>query len=221
MDDLKIEEIEDYTVKEDYKFKIVIVGDTGVGKTGLVRRFIQNTFSKNTKATVGVEFISNSYKINNKILKIEIWDTAGQERYRSLTSSYYKGAKGAMIVYDVTNKISFENIDKWYNDMKDATEKDITLLIIGNKTDLSDKIVVSSEVSKDKAFTLNLPVMETSALNASNVKEAFYLLIKEIYRNYRKYHKKEEESISKNIHKSLDYGIQLNTDKKKRKKKCC
>ena len=220
MDDLTIEETEDLTQKEDYKFKIVIVGDTGVGKTGLVRRFIQNTFSKNTKATVGVEFISNNYKINNKIIKIEIWDTAGQERYRSLTSSYYKGAKGAMIVYDVTNKTSFENIDKWYTDMKDATEKDITVLMIGNKTDLTDKIVISSQVSKDKAFTLNIPVLETSALNASNVKEAFYLLIKEVYTNFNKNQKKEEGSSSKNIKKSLDSGIQLNTGKKK-KKKCC
>ena len=110
--EITIEELDSQEEKEDYKIKIVVIGDSGVGKTNLIKRFISGTFDENTKATVGVEFISKSYKINKHIFKIELWDTAGEERYKSITSVYYKGSKGAFIVYDVTSKSSFDNIGK-------------------------------------------------------------------------------------------------------------
>ena len=117
-------------MKEEYKFKIIIVGDTGVGKTNLVKRFVQNTFSLNTQATVGVEFFSNNYFINDKLFKIEIWDTAGQERYKSITASYYKGAAGAILVYDVTSLSTFNNIERWLKEIKECASKDIKILMV-------------------------------------------------------------------------------------------
>ena len=211
-----IEEVESSEVKEDYKFKVVVIGDSGVGKTNLIKRFITNTFSDNSKATVGVEFITKSYKINNQIFKIELWDTAGQERYKSITAVYYKGAKGALLVYDTTSKMSFNDIDKWLAEIKDKTSNDIKLMIIGNKIDLKEFREVTNEQATEKAKTLGIPIMETSALDATNVKEAFNDLIKEMYRDLRNKIKNSGGDINKN-----KGGIDLNTNGEKKKSKCC
>ena len=214
--DININECLDQNIKEEEKFKVVVVGDSGVGKTNLIKRFISNEFSLDSKATVGVEFISKNYNINNKIIKIEIWDTAGQERYKSITSAYYKGAKGAMIVYDVTNQTSFNNIDKWYFEIKEKASKNINLILIGNKTDLNK--VICSEDAINKAKSLNIPVMETSANNSSNVKEAFYDLIKEMYKSVLKLKEKFEQKENRK-----EEGIKINIEENniKKKKKCC
>ena len=214
-----IEEAESNSQKENYKFKVVVVGDSGVGKTNLIKRFINNEFKSDSKATVGVEILSKNFIINNEIFKIEIWDTAGQERYKSITTAYYKGAKGAMIIYDVTNQNSFNNVDKWFNEIKDKASKNINLIMIGNKTDLDDKKVVSSEDSLDKAKNFDIPVMETSALNASNVKEAFYLILKEMYKSVKSMMQENEKKDGVDT-----AGVQLDTNnenKGKKKKKCC
>ena len=211
-----IEEVESSEVKEDYKFKVVVIGDSGVGKTNLIKRFITNTFSDNSKATVGVEFITKSYKINNQIFKIELWDTAGQERYKSITAVYYKGAKGALLVYDTTSKMSFNDIDKWLAEIKDKTSNDIKLMIIGNKIDLKEFREVTNEQATEKAKTLGIPIMETSALDATNVKEAFNDLIKEMYKDLRNKIKNSGGDINKN-----KGGIDLNTNGEKKKSKCC
>ena len=212
MDNIKLEEITSQ-IKEDFKFKIVIIGDSGVGKTNLLKSFVSNTFDQNSKATVGVEFIIKSYKINNHIFKIELWDTAGQERYKSITSIYYKGAKGALIVYDITSKSSFDNIDKWLCEIRDKTSKDIKLMIIGNKIDLKELREVNDEEALNKATILGIPLMETSALDSTNVKEAFNDLLKEIYKDMKK-----------NKSLGIDYGtkngIDLDTNEK-RKSACC
>ena len=185
-EEITIEEVNSQEVKEDFKLKIVVVGDSGVGKTNLIHRFISNSFSESSKATVGVEFSSKSYKINEHIFKIELWDTAGQERYKSITAVYYKGAKGALIVYDTTSKESFNNIDKWMEEIKDKTSNDIKLMIIGNKIDLKEFREVDIEEGINKAKTFGLPIMETSALDSTNVKEAFNDLLKEIYKDMAK-----------------------------------
>ena len=185
MTDISIEEVKSGEVKEDYKLKIVVVGDSGVGKTNLIKRFVSNSFSANSKATVGVEFLSKTYKIEDLVFKIELWDTAGQERYKSITAAYYKGAKGALIVYDVTSKPSFENVDKWMNEIKEKSSKDLKLMIIGNKIDLVDGRQVTSEEGLEKAKVLDVPLMETSALDSTNVKEAFNDLLKEMYKEIK------------------------------------
>ena len=215
-DAIKIEEVtaED---REDYKLKIVIVGDSGVGKTNLIRRFVTNEFKLNSKATVGVELSSKSYKINDKIFKIEMWDTAGQERYKSMTAAYYKGAKGALIVYDTTNAQSFENVDKWLTEIKEKSSKDIKLIIIGNKVDLKDSKAVSTDQALSRAKELGVPMMETSALDATNVKEAFYDLLKEMYLEVSKtLEYVENQNLAKN-----NNGLQLDTNETKKKKSCC
>jgi small GTP-binding protein len=217
LDKITIKEAEASFLKEEYKFKIVIVGDSGVGKTNLVKRFIQNTFSSNTLATVGVEFFSNNYYINDKLCKIEMWDTAGQERYKSMTSAYYKGAMGAILVYDVTNQVSFNNIERWYNEIRDFSSKDIQIIMVGNKTDLQDKIIITNEMSQNKSADLEIPVVETSALNASNVKEAFHLLIKEIYKEMMR--KKDLNKDNSEINNNA-YNI-ISTNFEPKQKSCC
>ena len=215
-DDIKIEDVNSGEVKEDYKLKVVVVGDSGVGKTNLIKRFVSNTYNPNTKATVGVEFLSKSYKINDQVFKIEIWDTAGQERYKSITAAYYKGAKGALIVYDITQKDTFENINKWMSEVRDKSTKDLKILIVGNKTDLVDERQVSTEEALSKAKELESPVMEASALDGSNVKAAFYDLLKEMYKEI----KKKIEIVESQNTGGKD-GVQLNTNEEKEKKGCC
>ena len=215
-DDINIEEVASSDVKEDYKLKVVVVGDSGVGKTNLIKRFVTNTFSANSKATVGVEFISKSYRINDQVFKIEIWDTAGQERYKSITAAYYKGAKGALIVYDTTQKTSFENIDKWMSEIKEKSSKDMKLMIIGNKIDLKDERQVETDEALAKAQILEAPIMETSALDATNVKEAFYDLLKEMYKEVKK-----KLDVVESQAESGNDGIQLETNDESQKKGCC
>ena len=213
-EDIVIEDVESRDVKEDYKLKLVVVGDSGVGKTNLIKRFANNTFNSNSKATVGVEFLSKSFKINNTVFKIEIWDTAGQERYKSITAAYYKGAKGALVVYDITSKISFENIDKWMLEIKEKSSKDLKLMIIGNKCDLKDGRQVSNEEAMRKAKDTGIALMETSALDSTNVKEAFHDLLKEMYIEISAKITQMEQTLNENKE-----ALQIETNDKK--KGCC
>ena len=158
--------------------------------------------------------MTKSYKINKHIFKIELWDTAGQERYKSITAVYYKGAKGALIVYDTTSKPSFDDIDKWLNEIRDKSSNDIKLMIIGNKIDLKDFREVPNELAMNKAKELGIPLMETSALDATNVKEAFCDLLKEIYKDLKSKNKNFEDTLEN------QEGIDLDTNSKK-KSGCC
>ena len=209
--------------EEDYDkiFKIVIIGDSGVGKTNLISRYLKNDFKPETKATIGVEFNDKKYEYKNKKIKIQIWDTAGQERYRSLTSMYYKGAKGAILVYDITSKNSFENIDKWLIEMKKTADENIKIILIGNKCDLIEKREVKEDDGKIKAKDLNVPFMETSALNCINVEKAFNFLIEEIANleiNLDEEFDFEDFKDEKNVN-----NINLNDNEKKnqKNKNCC
>ena len=147
------------TIKsEDYYdliFKTVIIGDSGVGKSNLLSRYLNDIFCDDQKATIGVEFGSKKLTIEGKTIKAQIWDTAGQERYRSITNAYYKGAKGAFIVFDITCYKSFESVDKWYRELKAEGDLNIFILLIGNKSDLDDDRKVSNEEAKLKAEGLS------------------------------------------------------------------
>ena len=213
-EEIKIEEPTSPDIKEEYKLKVVVVGDSGVGKTNLIKRFASDTFSYDSKATVGVEFISKSYIINKKVFKIEIWDTAGQERYKAITSAYYKGAKGCLIVYDTTSQLTFNNIDKWMSEIREKALTNIKVMIVGNKIDLKDKRIVPIEEAMKKSQELQAPIMETSAYDATNVKEAFYDLIREMYKEVKKNLDIVEESEN-------NEGIQLETSQEEKKKGCC
>ena len=214
---LTVEELSpgDYE-QEDYKIKIIVVGDSGVGKTNLINRFASDKFDTNSKATIGVEFVYKTLKINKEVIKVEVWDTAGQERYRAITSSYYKGAKGAIIVYDITNEDSFNNVESWMNEVTKKGKTDMQFLLVGNKKDLINDRKVTEQKGIDKAKELNMNLFEASALEKTNVNEAFNYLVKEIYLNIRK-----EKNINTNNDEKIGQGgIALNTNKKKRKK-CC
>ena len=129
----------------DLIFKIVLIGDSGVGKTNILSRYINNEFSLATQSTVGVEFGSKIIKKNGKVIKLQIWDTAGQERYKSITSAYYKGSRGAFVVYDITRKTTYDNIDKWIGELKTNGSEDVLIMLVGNKSDLEEKREVITE----------------------------------------------------------------------------
>jgi small GTP-binding protein len=171
----------DLDIEYDYLYKLILVGDSYVGKTNILSKYIKNEFNQNTKSTVGVEFGTKILKIEDKIIKAQIWDTAGQERYKSITSTYYKGAKGAFIVYDITNRLSFESVDKWIQDLNLNSDKNITLLLIGNKIDLEDKRDVTKEEGEEKAKSFGLAFLETSALTGENIDKVFDHMLKEVY----------------------------------------
>ena len=181
--ELKIEELTKSDITEDLFFKIVVVGDCAVGKSNILSRYINNQFSKESKSTIGVELSSKCFKIDNKVIKINIWDTAGQERFTSITSAYYKGAKGALIVYDITRQDTFDNIDKWLRELRLKINVDIKVFVLGNKSDLSLLRQVDYEEAKRKAEKLKVKLYETSALDSKNINEAFKSLIIDIYRS--------------------------------------
>ena len=209
-DDITIEEITSpitENIKEDLKLKLILLGDSGVGKTNLISRYISNNFDENTRATIGVEFFCKNFRINKKrTIKVEIWDTAGQERYKAITSVYYKGAKGAFIVYDITSRKTFENIDKWIGEIKERTTDDVKLIIIGNKTDLNNEREIKSEEALIKYQDMDIPLIETSALEDTNVNEAFINLIKIVYKDIARKEIEEKKSISDN---KISQGIDL------------
>jgi Ras-related protein Rab-11A len=134
----------------------VLIGDSATGKSNILNRYTKDQFSLNTKSTVGVEFGAKSLTFKEQIIKAQIWDTAGQERYKSVTNAYYKNAKGAFIVYDITNKQSFENVDSWLTELKAKADNDVVIFLIGNKIDLESYRVVSEIDGKQKADKLGI-----------------------------------------------------------------
>ncbi|XP_021724044.1 ras-related protein RABA4d-like [Chenopodium quinoa] len=176
----------DFNQKIDYVFKVVLIGDSAVGKSQLLARFARNEFSVDSKATIGVEFQTKTLVIDQKIVKAQIWDTAGQERYRAVTSAYYRGAVGAMLVYDMTKRQSFDHIARWLDELRGHADKNIVIMLIGNKCDLASLRAVPVEDAKEFAERENLFFMETSALDSTNVETAFLTVLTEIYRTVSK-----------------------------------
>ncbi|KAK9451958.1 ras family-domain-containing protein [Limtongia smithiae] len=166
----------------DYLFKAVLIGDSGVGKSNLLSRFTRNEFNLESKSTIGVEFATRSIEVDGKTIKAQIWDTAGQERYRAITNAYYRGAVGALLVYDITKNSTYENATRWLKELRDHADSNIVIMLVGNKSDLRQQRAVSTEEAEAFARENNLSFIETSALNASNVEEAFKTILTEIYR---------------------------------------
>ena len=198
----------DLDAEYDYLFKLILVGDSYVGKTNILSKYIKDEFNLNTKSTVGVEFGTKILKIEDKIIKAQIWDTAGQERYKSITSTYYKGAKGAFIVYDITNRLSFESVDKWIQDLNLNSDKNITLLLIGNKKDLADKREVTTEEGEEKAKSFGLAFLETSALTGENIDKVFDYILKEVFTKITIEKKNSGEIDYINIGKNIEINDQ-------------
>ncbi|CAN0890850.1 Ras-related protein RABA5a [Linum grandiflorum] len=166
---------------EDYLFKIVLIGDSAVGKSNLLARFARDEFYPNSKSTIGVEFQTQKMDINGKEVKAQIWDTAGQERFRAVTSAYYRGAVGALVVYDISRRQTFESVGRWLNELQTHSDMNVVTILVGNKSDLKDAREVPTSEGKALAETQGLFFMETSALDSSNVVSSFETVVKEIY----------------------------------------
>ncbi|KAF9437038.1 Ras- protein Rab-11A [Entomortierella beljakovae] len=166
----------------DYLFKVVLIGDSGVGKSNLVSRFTRNEFNLESKSTIGVEFTTRSIQVDSKTIKAQIWDTAGQERYRAITSAYYRGAVGALLVYDIAKHATYENVGRWLKELRDHADTNIVIMLVGNKSDLRHLRAVPTDEAKQFAAENGLSFIETSALDASNVELSFQRILTEIYR---------------------------------------
>ncbi|ORZ01347.1 ras family-domain-containing protein [Syncephalastrum racemosum] len=191
----------------DYLLKLVLIGDSGVGKSNLLSRFTTNEFNLESKSTIGVEFATKNIQIEQDTIKAQIWDTSGQERYRAITGAYYRGAVGALLVYDITRQQSFQNVQHWLKELRDHANQDIVIMLIGNKVDLSE---TSRAVSTDEGGALaeqeGFLFFETSALDSTNVDTAFETVFNRIYANLPK---KNKDTEGTNVGPSSGERIQL------------
>ncbi|XP_065833133.1 ras-related protein Rab-1A-like [Oscarella lobularis] len=160
----------------DYLFKLVLIGDSGVGKSCLLLRFVDDTFI----STIGVDFKIRTIDLDGKTIKLQIWDTAGQKRFETITSSYYRGAHGIIVVYDVTDQESFNNVNEWLRKIDRYAREGVNKLLVGNKCDLTTKKVVDYTTAKEYADQLGIPFLETSAKKATNIEQAFMTMAVEI-----------------------------------------
>ncbi|EAL47390.1 small GTPase Rab11B, putative [Entamoeba histolytica HM-1:IMSS-B] len=204
----------------DFLYKIVLVGESGVGKSNLLLRFTRNEFDPDKRSTIGVEFATRSINYCDKNIRAQIWDTAGQERYRAITNAYYRGALGALVVYDITKKTSFESVEKWLAELHENADKKVVQMVIGNKCDLSQTREVQTSEGEELAKKNNAFFFETSALDGSNVEEAFMTLLKKIYDDSSKSVDGEQSNTNeiKPATEPIDLGSQNN---KPEEKKCC
>ncbi|KAI5055573.1 hypothetical protein GOP47_0029094 [Adiantum capillus-veneris] len=195
------EEVVEYA--EEYLFKLVLIGDAAVGKSNLLSRYARNEFNPNSKATIGVEFHTQSMSLGGKEVKAQIWDTAGQERFRAVTSAYYRGAVGALIVYDITRRQTFENVSRWLEELRMHGEANVVIMLVGNKCDLEQARKVEVEEGQEVAETEHLFFLETSALDSTNACEAFECCIKEIFNSLSR------RVLSKDDQRSATHTINL------------
>jgi len=165
----------------DHLFKILLVGDSGVGKSSLLLRFTDDMFQETFISTIGVDFKIRNVNIEGKTVKMQIWDTAGQERFRTITSSYYRGAHGIIVVYDITDTVSFNNAKMWLNEIERYACGNVTKLLVGNKADMNDKRVVETAVAKSFADQQGMLFSEASAKGGQGVEDAFLALVKAIF----------------------------------------
>ena len=195
-------------------FKIIIIGNSSTGKTKIIERYLTNNFEENSQPTLGFETHNKEFQLEQDKITAQIWDTAGQEKFGSLTASYYKNAKGALVVYDITDKASFDKVEQLVVDLKNGGDINIYIILVGNKKDLENGRVITTEEGESLAKKLKLGFCEVSAKTGDGIENAFQNLINEVYR------------ISKNEFKS-NANVEIITNQKidenniRKKKKCC
>lgn len=164
----------------DYLFKVLLIGDSSVGKTSVLLRYVDDKFNAEFQTTIGVDFKVSSFQMNGKTIKLQLWDTAGQDRFKNIVASYYRGAHGIMLMYDITSQTSFQNVQRWFDESQNYLQRSIPKLLIGNKADLASQRTVRMEDAKALADRLGLEYIETSAKNSINIKSAFETLTRSI-----------------------------------------
>ena len=215
----KTEEDIDVEIHYDHLYKIVIIGDSGVGKTSLISKYVKGIFPPSPLPTIAIEFATKIIQIKEGgYIKAQIWDTAGQERYKSITSHHYKKAIGGLIVYDITRRTTYDHVYQWLCDLKDNAEKGVISTLIGNKKDLLERNNRKREVTYNEASDLakkyNMLFYETSAYTSVKVNDAFEDLLQEIYNERRRV---------SNTNKSIGSTkvLSLNNDNGNENKQCC
>eukprot|EP00727_Mastigamoeba_balamuthi_P011974 m51a1_g74 putative rab gtpase (217) ;mRNA; f:238126-239268 len=166
--------------KYDHLIKLLLIGDSGVGKSCLLLRFSDDSFTPSFITTIGIDFKIRTVELEGKRIKLQIWDTAGQERFRTITTAYYRGAMGILLVYDVTDEKSFSNIRNWIRNIEQHATENVNKILLGNKCDMADKKQVDYERGKALADEYGIRFLETSAKNSINVEEAFITLARDI-----------------------------------------
>ena len=165
----------------DYLYKIVLIGDSGVGKSNILTRFTKNEFNFKSTSTIGVEFSTRTVQVQSKRIKAQVWDTAGQERFRAITSAFYRGAVGALLVYDITKYESFVSVEKWLKELKEHGDNKMVIMLVGNKNDLKHLRAVPLEEAKAFSEKQGLSFIETSALDSNNVDQAFENVLSDVF----------------------------------------
>ena len=207
----------------DFLLKIVLIGDSGVGKTNLLSRFARDQFNPDSKSTIGVEFATKTLEIEGKTVKAQIWDTAGQERYRAITSAYYRGAIGALLLYDITASLTFNSLTRWLQELRENADSNIVVMLVGNKCDLQELRAVSKEEGVGFASQEELLFIETSARDSTNVTESFTQLITEIVHRLSKQSLTPEtnEAVGKAPRPGVSITPGPTQDAPKKKDGCC
>ena len=203
-------------------FKIIIVGESCVGKSNIISRYLTGEYDPNIASTLGAELSNKYLKIKDISTKLQIWDTAGQERYHAIVSSYFKGAHGCFIVYDITKEQTFEKVEEWYQRVKENANIDVSFILVGNKCDLENDRAITKEKGEEKAKNLNCPFFETSALSEINIKEIFNAMLDNIYEkngNELIEENDEERKLSALSEKAIE--ITPSAKEKEEKKGCC
>ena len=212
-------------INYDYLLKYIIIGDAAVGKSNLLLRFAQNDFKSEYQLTIGVEFGAKNIDIDNKKYRLQIWDTAGQENYRSITRAYYKNSVCALLVYDITNRDSFEHISSWIEDCLSQSPKTVFMVLVGNKSDLNEQRKVSTEEGQQMARNNNLIFFETSAKSGENVDKIFEESAKEIDKRINEgYYDLESDicGIKRGLNAGVGNAVYINgRNMQPKKRKCC
>lgn len=180
----------------DYLFKLVLIGDSGVGKSCLLLRFADDSFTESYISTIGVDFRFRTVKVGDKYVKLQIWDTAGQERFRTITSAYYRGADGIIMTYDVTAKESFEHVQDWLSEVNKYANENTVRLLVGNKCDKEKDRQVEKERAIKYAEEQKMPFVETSAKTAQNVEQAFGVIAQQLIKLKEEANKRNNPAIT-------------------------
>ena len=210
--------------KFDYSLKYIIVGEAGVGKSNLLLRYVYDSFKEDYQLTIGVEFGEKLVKYNNKTYKIQIWDTAGQEQFRSITRAYFKSSICSFVVYDITNRETFENVKHWVEDCRNYMPKNVLIFLVGNKSDLEEQRKISKDEGEELADSFGLSFFETSAKNNVNVNSIFGKSLEEIVKRIdSNYYDLNDEScgIKRGNINNKNSSLNNNKNDKNKKKRFC